>query len=94
MNEHLNGNLIHQRFSFDERIFPELKDLPDNLDTYEKLHEFSLNNYEQFWSVIARKRLQWYQEFNQVTNLRSFHCEDFYLKWFDGGKLNASGLCF
>ena len=82
---------MSQAFSFDKALFPELNEFPSDIDSHEKLYEYSINNYEHFWSVCARKRIQWYQDFDQVTNLRNFNTEDFNLKWFIGGKLNVSG---
>ena len=66
-------------------------ELPAYVDSYEKLHEFSLEHNDLFWSTLARKRLQWFKDFDVVCNTRTFTCEDFHLKWFIGGKLNVAG---
>lgn len=62
----------------------------DNVDLNE-LYELSIDKSELFWGTLARKRLEWYQEFSEVCNSKSFNCENFDLKWFTGGKLNVSG---
>ena len=70
--------------------FPELNEFPGNVNDYRSLYEFSINNREQFWSTIARKRIEWISEFNEVTT-GEFDDPNFALKWFIGGKLNVSG---
>jgi hypothetical protein len=87
---HANGDCLKANFSFDANLFPELSDFPSDIDSYEKLYDYSLNNYKHFWSVCARRRIQWFQDFNEVTNIRDFNAVDFNLKWFIGGKLNVS----
>ncbi len=51
-------------------------------------YEESLKNPEQFWGHLARTRLRWIKEFDQVMdcdmNKGSF-------KWFQGGVINVSG---
>jgi hypothetical protein len=70
--------------------FDELKYFPSNLKTYEDIHRFSLEENDLFWSVLARRRLQWFEDFKEVKS-GSFSDENFRLKWFIGGKLNVSG---
>ena len=70
--------------------FPELRQFPTGIDSYEKLHRFSVENNDLFWSTIAKSRLQWIQEFSQVKS-GDFNDENFKLKWFIDGKLNVSG---
>ena len=69
---------------------PELSFFPNNLNDYESLHTFSIRNRELFWSHLAKSRLEWFEEFTEITSGK-FTDEDFHLKWFIGGKLNVSG---
>ena len=87
-NEHVSDDL--NKTIFDGKL-PELKEFPDDIDTYEKLHKFSVENSELFWGTLARRRIEWYEEFHEVCNFKDFNAKDFNLKWFSGGKLNVSG---
>ena len=80
-------------FSFDKALFIEqLQEFPPTIDSNDKLYDYSINNYQHFWTVCAQKRIQWYEPFTQVTNIRDFKANnDFHLKWFIDGKLNVSG---
>ena len=73
--------------------FPELSFFPDNLNDYDSLHKFSIQNRELFWSHIARSRLEWFEDFTEITTGK-FTDEDFRLKWFIGGKINVSGKIY
>ena len=80
-------------------LLPELKAaapdsssaLPEWINSYESLYKYSVENSEEFWSLIAKRRLLWFKEFDQVTNAREFNGEAFKLEWFLNGKLNVSG---
>lgn len=73
--------------------FPELSKFPNEIDSYEKLYKFSLENNSQFWEVLAKTRLEWFNMFDQVNNNSKFsQLEDFKLKWFLNGKINVSGI--
>ena len=54
------------------------------------LYEESLKNPEQFWGDLARRRLRWVKDFDQVMDC-DMHTGRF--KWFIGGVLNVSGEC-
>ena len=77
--------------SFLSTPFPELNELPKSIDSYEKLHQFSIENSEKFWSTVARSRIDWIKDFDKVTT-GSFSNKEFNLKWFLNGKLNVSGI--
>ncbi len=84
-------------FSFDKNLFiEELKEFPSSIDSNDKLYDYSVNNYQHFWTVCAQKRIQWFELFTKCTNVRDFNInDDFHLKWFIDGKLNVSGsFCF
>lgn len=70
---------------FNAKLPPERK-----IKNYQDLHKFSIEQNEEFWSTLAKTRLQWFKPFNQVRS-GDFHDEYFRLEWFLDGKLNASG---
>lgn len=67
--------------------FPEFKNNPQ-LQSHDQIFKFSLENPDQFWSTLARSRLQWSKDFDTVKD-----CDIIkgHIKWFLGGQLNASG---
>lgn len=75
--------------SFLTANFPELENFPDTINSYESLHKFSIENTDVFWGTLAKSRLDWFENFTQVTS-GSFNDVDFHLKWFINGKLNVS----
>ncbi len=90
-------------FNYFERAFltapfkelDKLKELSkQNLDTYEQVHKLSIQQPDLFWSTLARSRIDWFTDFNKVTNDYNFKLtDDFKLEWFIGGKLNVSYNC-
>ena len=52
------------------------------------LYEESLKHPEQFWGDLARRRLRWTKEFDQVMDC-DMNSGQF--KWFLGGVINVSG---
>ena len=65
--------------------------LPEWINSYDSLYKYSVENSEEFWSVIAKRRLLWFKEFDRVTNAAEFNEDSFKLEWFLNGKLNVSG---
>jgi acetyl-CoA synthetase len=57
---------------------------------YEKLYKRSIEDPEGFWGEMAEKNLTWYKKWDKVLDY-DFHKP--YIKWFTGGKLNASYNC-
>ncbi len=73
--------------------FPsEISELSDKVIDYETLHKFSIENRELFWDTLARKRLDWYSDFDQISS-GSFQDPEVKIKWFINGKLNVSVNC-
>ena len=70
--------------------FPELEEFPKSIKSYEDLHKFSIEHNDEFWSTLAKSRLDWYEPFTQVRS-GDFNDAELRLKWFIGGKLNVSG---
>ncbi len=85
-------NLSCFKRSFLTASFKELDQFPSTINDYKSLHKFSIEEPERFWSTLAKSRLQWYQDFEQVTSGK-FTDEKFNLKWFINGKLNVSVNC-
>jgi len=69
----------------------ELDQFPKKINSYESLYKFSIDQSDTFWSVLAKSRLQWFEDFTKVSS-GDFGDKDFRLKWFLNGKLNASGI--
>ena len=61
-----------------------------SLAEYEKLYQWSITDPESFWASMAEQNLTWYKKWDQVLEY-SFHKPE--IKWFLGGKLNASYNC-
>lgn len=53
------------------------------------LYEESLKNPEAFWGDLARRRLKWFKEFDQVMDCDMDRGR---ISWFNGGKINVSGV--
>jgi acetyl-CoA synthetase len=73
---------------------PELASFPEEINSYESLYKFSIEQSDLFWSTLAKTRLDWMQPFDQVCSSTDFATDDsqpFHLKWFLNGKLNVSG---
>ncbi len=59
-----------------------------SLAEYQKLYDGSIRDPEAFWREQAGT-LDWFQEFRSVKNT-SFKPGDVFVRWFEGGQLNAS----
>ena len=57
-------------------------------ENHAALYAESLKNPERFWGDLARRRLRWVKEFDQVMdcNMREGR-----ISWFKGGMLNVTG---
>lgn len=74
--------------------FPELKHFPKEINSYEALHKFSIQENDLFWSTLAKSRLEWIKPFTKVRegDFDKNNGDSFDLKWFSDGKLNVSGI--
>ncbi len=61
-----------------------------SMKEYEQLYRKSIEDPEGFWADMARQHLHWYREWDRVLE---YDFEKPYVKWFIGGKLNASYNC-
>ena len=57
---------------------------------YETLYKRSVEDPEGFWAEMAEKNLTWFKKWDKVLDY-DFHKP--FIKWFAGGKLNASYNC-
>lgn len=57
---------------------------------YEALYKRSVEDPEGFWADMAEQNLTWYKKWDKVLEY-DFHKPE--IKWFQGGKLNASYNC-
>jgi len=55
---------------------------------HDALYAESINNPEQFWGTLAKKRLRWIKDFDTVMDC---DLKVGKISWFLGGKLNVSG---
>ncbi len=81
--------------STEKRTFPPSKAFSEkahikSMAEYEKMYKASVENPDKFWAEQAEKNLTWYKKWDKVLDY-DFHKP--YIKWFQGGKLNASVQC-
>lgn len=79
----------------ENRTFPPPKEFSarahiKSMAEYEKIYKRSVEDPEGFWGEMAEKHLSWYRKWNKVLEY-SFEKPE--IKWFAGGKLNASYNC-
>ncbi|MEI2453236.1 acetate--CoA ligase [Lysobacter firmicutimachus] len=60
-------------------------------DEYERLYAESVNDPDGFWGRVAQ-RLDWFKAPTKIKNV-SYGLEDFRIKWYEDGELNASVNC-
>ncbi|HHW4680301.1 MAG TPA: acetate--CoA ligase [Xylella taiwanensis] len=58
---------------------------------YKTLYQESLEQPEAFWSKVAQ-RLEWFKAPTRIKDV-SYRLEDFHIRWFEDGELNASVNC-
>jgi acetyl-CoA synthetase len=79
----------------EKRTFSPSKDFSGkahikSFDDYEKLYKRSVDDPEGFWADMAEKNITWFKKWDKVLEW-SFEKPE--IKWFLGGKLNASYNC-
>ncbi|MCG8607901.1 acetate--CoA ligase [bacterium] len=60
-----------------------------SLDHYYQMYRESVEDPDKFWSGVA-ERLNWYQKWDRAVDFDFVNAN---IRWFDGGKLNASYNC-
>jgi len=88
-----NDNI--QVLSTEKRTFPPPSEFSQrahvkSMKEYEQLYKRSVDDPEKFWAEMAEKNLTWYKKWDKVLEY-DFHKPS--IKWFAGGKLNASVNC-
>ena len=81
--------------STEKRTFPPSKEFSErahvkSISEYEKLYKWSTEDPDGFWAEMAEKQLSWYKKWDKVSEW-SFEKPE--IKYFIGGKLNASYNC-
>ena len=66
------------------------------MENHASIYEDSLKNPEQFWGDLARRRLRWMKDFDQVMQCNMSTGQ---FSWFLGGRINVTGgrspaLCY
>ncbi len=79
----------------EQRVFPPPKEISEkayikSFAEYETLYKRSVEDPEGFWSEIAEQNITWYKKWDKVLE---YDFNKPYIKWFIGGKLNASYNC-
>ncbi|HEY8553505.1 MAG TPA: acetate--CoA ligase [Burkholderiales bacterium] len=59
---------------------------------YREMYERSIRDPEGFWAEQAKEFLTWFKPWNKVSDW-SYDAKNLYIRWFEGGKLNASYNC-
>ncbi len=79
----------------EDRTFPPSEEFSSrshirSMEEYEKIYKWSIEDPEGFWAEMAEKNLTWYKKWDKVLEY-NFEKPD--IKWFQGGKINASYNC-
>ena len=61
-----------------------------NKDQYESMYKASILHPDFFWNIQAKKLLDWSHNWNSTY---TYDFKNGYIKWFEGGELNASFNC-
>jgi acetyl-CoA synthetase len=61
-----------------------------SMKEYEQIYKRSVDDPEKFWAEMAEKNLTWYKKWDKVLE---YDFNKPFIKWFHGGKLNASVNC-
>src|SRR5512143_2575429 len=79
----------------ERRAFPPREKFSKNahiksMEEYERLYKWSIEDPEDFWAEMAEKNLAWFKKWDKVLEYNFTKPE---IKWFQGGKINASYNC-
>ena len=89
MKEKGIASMLEDKHVFQPPDGIKLKAYIKNLEEYKKLYERSIKDPEGFWGELA-EQLDWYKKWDKVLEWDFKKPE---IKWFAGGKLNASYNC-
>jgi acetyl-CoA synthetase len=79
----------------EKRIFPPSREFTEkahikSMEEYKRIYKRSVEDMEGFWSEMAEKQLTWFKKWDRVLE---WNFEKPSIKWFIGGRLNASYNC-
>jgi acetyl-CoA synthetase len=79
----------------EKRTFPPSKEFSDkahikSMEEYERIYRRSVEDPEGFWGEMAENQLSWFKKWDKVLEY-DFNKPE--IKWFQGGKINASVNC-
>jgi acetyl-CoA synthetase len=79
----------------EQRSFPPAEEFSRkahirNMAEYEAIYRRSVEDPEGFWAEMAEENLSWFRKWDRVIE---YDFEKPFIKWFAGGKLNASYNC-
>ncbi len=79
----------------EQRVFPPPPEFSKkahikSMAEYEEIYRRSVEDPEGFWAEMAEKNITWFKKWDKVLE---YDFEKPYIKWFQGGKLNASYNC-
>ncbi|MCX7793414.1 MAG: AMP-binding protein [Thermodesulfovibrionales bacterium] len=79
----------------EKRTFPPSKEFSEkahikSMKQYEEMYRRSIEDPEGFWAEMAEKHITWFKKWEKVLE---YDFNKPYIKWFIGGKLNASYNC-
>jgi acetyl-CoA synthetase len=82
-------------FLEEQRTFPPTEEFSrkahiKSMKEYEEIYRRSIEEPEKFWAEMAEKNLVWFKKWDKVLE---YDFEKPFVKWFEGGKLNASYNC-
>ncbi len=77
----------------EDRVYPPHPDFVaranvSGMEAYQALYRRSIETPEEFWGELAEKELAWFEKWSHV-----FEWHPPFVKWFVGGKINASYNC-
>jgi acetyl-CoA synthetase len=92
----MNSQSMTQNPSGDNKPFKAPQSFSENAhiksrEEYERMYRASIEDPETFWAEQAQ-RIDWFKPFDRVKDV-SFARQDVYIRWFEGGVLNASYNC-
>jgi len=81
--------------STEKRTFPPSKEFSQkahikSMKEYEQLYKRSVDDPDKFWAEMAEQNLTWFKKWDKVLE---YDFNKPFIKWFSGGKLNASVNC-
>ncbi len=79
----------------EKRTFPPAKEFSErahikSFEEYEEIYKRSVEDPEGFWGEMAENQLDWFKKWDKVLQ---YNFEKPEIKWFQGGKINASYNC-